>query len=89
MRRSTGCWWIFSSKRISAHHARYVFCGRHLLLARQRRANVAGCDGAVEEIARIVARIRQEWPRARIILRADSGFSNDELMVLAAARIRA
>jgi Transposase DDE domain group 1 len=29
----------------------YVFCGRHLLLARQRRANVAGSDGAVEEIA--------------------------------------
>src|SRR6478736_5806122 len=58
----------------------YVFCGRHLLLARQRRANVAGCDGAVEEIARIIARIRQEWPRARIILRADSGFCNDELM---------
>ena len=58
----------------------YVFCGRHLLLARQRRANVAGCDGAVGEIARIVARIRQEWPRARIILRADSGFCNDELM---------
>ena len=59
----------------------YVFCGRHLLLARQRRANVAGCDGAVEEMARIVAQIRQRWPRVRIILRADSGFSNDELMV--------
>ena len=58
----------------------YVFCGRHLLLARQRRANVAGSDGAVEEIARIVAQIRQEWPRVRIILRADSGFCNDELM---------
>jgi hypothetical protein len=59
----------------------YVFCGRHLLLARQRRANVAGCDGAVEEMARIVAQIRQRWPRVRIILRADSGFSNDELMM--------
>ncbi len=59
----------------------YVFCGRHLLLARQRRANMAGCDGAVEEMARIVAQIRQRWPRVRIILRADSGFSNDELMV--------
>ncbi len=59
----------------------YVFCGRHLLLARQRRANVAGCDGAVEEMARIVAQIRRRWPRVRIILRADSGFSNDELMV--------
>ena len=58
----------------------YVFCGRHLLLARQRRANVAGSDGAVEEVARIVAQIRQRWPRVRIILRADSGFSNDELM---------
>src|SRR5712691_905728 len=58
----------------------YVFCGRHLLLARQRRANVAGSDGAAEEIARIVAQIRQKWPRVRIILRADSGFSNDALM---------
>ena len=58
----------------------YVFCGRHLLLARQRRANVAGSDGSIEEIARIVAQIRQRWPRVRIILRADSGFSNDALM---------
>jgi len=58
----------------------YVFCGRHLLLARQRRANVAGSDGAVEEVARIVAQIRQTWPRVRIILRADSGFCNDKMM---------
>ncbi len=58
----------------------YVFCGRHLLLARQRRANVAGSAGAVEEMARIVEQIRRKWPRVRIILRADSGFSNDALM---------
>ena len=58
----------------------YVFCGRHLLLARQRRANVAGSDGAIEEMARIVAQIRQKWTRVHIILRADSGFSNDALM---------
>jgi Transposase DDE domain group 1 len=58
----------------------YVFCGRHLLLARQRRANVASSDGAVEEIARVIAQIRRKWPRVRIILRADSGFSNDALM---------
>lgn len=59
----------------------YVFCGRHLLLARQRRANVAGSEGAVEEIARIVTQIRRKWPKVRIILRADSGFSNDPLML--------
>ena len=41
----------------------YVFCGRHLLLARQRRANVAGSAGAVDEMARIVGQIRPEtWP---------------------------
>ena len=57
-----------------------MFCGRHLLLARQRRANVAGSDGAVEEMARIIAQIRATWPRVRIILRGDSGFSNEALM---------
>ena len=58
----------------------YVFCGRHLLLARQRLANVAGSDGAALEMARIIAQIRRKWPRVHIILRADSGFSNDTLM---------
>jgi len=58
----------------------YAFCGRHLLLARQRRANVAGSAGAVEEVARIVARIRRKWRKVRIVLRADSGFANEELM---------
>ena len=58
----------------------YAFCGRHLLLARQRRANVAGSAGAVEEVARIVARIRGKWRKVRIVLRADSGFANEELM---------
>jgi hypothetical protein len=51
-----------------------------LLLARQRLANVAGSDGAVEEVARIVAQIRRTWPRVRITLRADSGFCNDKMM---------
>jgi hypothetical protein len=58
----------------------YVFCGRHLLLARQRRANTAGSDGAVEEAARIIAQIRRAWPRVRITVRADSGFCNDPMM---------
>jgi hypothetical protein len=58
----------------------YAFCGRHLLLARQRCANVAGSAGAVEEVARIVARVRRKWRKVRIVLRADSGFANEELM---------
>jgi Transposase DDE domain group 1 len=58
----------------------YVFCGRHLLAAKLRRANVDAASGAVEETARIVAQIRRRWPRARILLRGDSGFCRDALM---------
>jgi hypothetical protein len=32
------------------------------------------------EVARIVAQIRERWPRVEILLRADSGFARDELM---------
>jgi hypothetical protein len=58
----------------------YVFCGRHLLLARQRRSNIDAAAGSVEEVERMVAQIRRAWPRVKIILRADSGFARDALM---------
>jgi hypothetical protein len=58
----------------------YVFCGRHLLAAKLRRSNIDGAAGAVEEIARIVTRIRRRWPRVRILLRGDSGFAREALM---------
>ena len=58
----------------------YIFCGRHLLAARLRRANADAAAGAVEETARLVARIRRRWPRVRILLRGDSGLCRDPLM---------
>jgi len=58
----------------------YVFCGRHLLAAKLRRSNLDASAGAVEEIARIVARIRRRWPKTRILLRGDSGFAREALM---------
>ncbi len=58
----------------------YVFCGRHLLAAKLRRANIDAAAGSVEEVARIVAQIRRRWPCVRILLRADSGFAREELM---------
>jgi hypothetical protein len=58
----------------------YVFCGRHLLAAKLRRSNIDASAGAVEEIARIVTRIRRRWPRVRILLRGDSGFAREALM---------
>jgi hypothetical protein len=58
----------------------YIFCGRQLLAAKLRPANIDGAAGAVEEVERIIARIRQQWPKTRILLRADSGFAREELM---------
>jgi Transposase DDE domain group 1 len=58
----------------------YIFCGRHLLAAKLRPANIDASAGAIEEVARIVGRIRARWREVRILLRADSGFARDELM---------
>jgi hypothetical protein len=58
----------------------YIFCGRHLLAAKLRPANIDGAAGAVEELTRIVAQIRQRWPKVRILVRGDSGFAREELM---------
>ena len=58
----------------------YVLCGRHLLAAKLRKADIDASAGAVEEIARIVAQIRASWRDARILLRAGSGFAREALM---------
>jgi len=56
--------------------------GRHLLASKlpsgQHRWQR---PGSVEEVARIIARIRQRWPRGcASLLRADSGFAREALM---------
>jgi peptide subunit release factor 1 (eRF1) len=58
-----------------------VLCGRHLLAAKLRRSNIDAAAGSVEEIQRITTQIRARWPKVRILLRADSGFARDNLMV--------
>ena len=58
----------------------YIFCGDQLLAAKLRPSDIDGAAGSVEEVTRIVAHIRQRWPRVRIVLRADSGFARDNLM---------
>jgi hypothetical protein len=58
----------------------YIFAGRHLLVAKLRRANIDAAAGAAEEIARVVSHLRTAWPAVEIWLRADSGFAREALM---------
>jgi len=59
----------------------YIFCGDQLLCARLRPSNIDASAGSLEEVQRIVTQIRKAWPHTQIILRADSGFCREELMV--------
>jgi len=58
----------------------YIFSGEHVLCARQRVSNQDAAAGAEAELERIVAQLRDVWPKVKIILRADSGFCRDELL---------
>jgi len=53
----------------------YVFCGDFPLVAYLRPSNIDGAKHAWAILALLVKRLRQEWPKVRIIFRGDSGFS--------------
>jgi hypothetical protein len=58
----------------------YIFCGDQLLAAKLRPSNIDGAAGSLEEVTRIVSKIRSRWGKVRIVLRADSGFARENLM---------
>ena len=58
----------------------YIFCGEHLLCARLRPSNRDASAGSIEELSRIVERIRRHWPKTRIHIRGDSGFCRESIM---------
>lgn len=58
----------------------YIFAGDFLLCAKLRKSDIDASKGCVEELQRIITRIRKRWPKTRLVLRADSGFARDEIM---------
>jgi len=58
----------------------YIFCEDHLLCAKLRVSNIDPAEGVVEELERIIKRIREEWPEVKILIRGDSGFCREEVM---------
>ena len=58
----------------------YIFSGEHLLCARLRQADEDPASGVLQELLRIVKKLREAWPAVRIILRGDSGFCREQIM---------
>ncbi len=58
----------------------YIFCGDYLLSARLRTSGIDACEGADEELQRIIDQIREHWREVEIIVRGDGGFCREWLM---------
>jgi len=58
----------------------FCFCGDVVLWAQLRTSDRDASEGTVEALAQIVAAIRARCPRAKILVRADSGFAREALM---------
>jgi hypothetical protein len=58
----------------------YIFSGDHLLCARLRPSDIDASAGALKQLQRIVAQVREVWPNVKIMIRGDSGFCRDPIM---------
>ena len=58
----------------------YVFCGQAMLACVLRRSRIDGAKNAAGVIKLLVGRLRQAWPKARIIVRGDSGFCRQRIL---------
>jgi len=64
----------------------HAFVGDVPLWSQLRTADRDGSEGTVEALEKIVPALRKRCPRARIIVRADSGFCRDEILSWCEAR---
>ncbi len=58
----------------------YIVVGDVVLWAQLRTSDRDGADGVVPALEKIAAAIRRRCPKARIVVRGDSGFCRDEIM---------
>ncbi|MFQ5633812.1 MAG: IS1380 family transposase [Gammaproteobacteria bacterium] len=52
----------------------YVFCGHQLLVSYLRPSNIDGAKHSWAILSLLVKRLRQVWPKVKIIFRGDGGF---------------
>ena len=52
----------------------YVFCRDQLLVSYLRPSKIDGAKHAWAILSLLVKRLREVWPKVRIVLRGDSGF---------------
>lgn len=65
------------------HHCylpQYYFIDEWPVGIRLNKADKDAAAGCIGEVERIVKRLREKWPKLKVTLRGDSGFTRDEIM---------
>lgn len=65
----------------------YIFCGKHLLVAKLRASNLDPASGGLEELQRVIKIIRSPWENVKIIIRGDSAYSREDIMAWCESKI--
>ncbi len=58
----------------------YVFCGEQLLVSYLRPSKIDGAKHAWAILSLLLKRLRQTWPRVKIVFRGDSGFCRHKML---------
>lgn len=59
----------------------YVFCGEQLLVSYLRPSKIDGAKHAWAILSLLSKRLRQAWPKVRIVFRGDSGFCRHKMLL--------
>lgn len=58
----------------------YVFCGEQLLVSYLRPSKIDGAKHAWAVLSLLTRRLRQAWPKVKIVFRGDSGFCRHKML---------
>lgn len=58
----------------------YIFAGDYLLCAKLRPSKIDACAGVIDELKRIIPKVREKLPGVKIVFRGDSGFCREEIL---------
>lgn len=79
---------IYGNQEKRAYHAYYrdhcflplyVYCGKQLLISYLRPSNQDGAKHCWAILSLLVKKLRQTWPKVKIIFRGDSGFNRHKM----------
>ncbi len=58
----------------------YIFAGDYLLCAKLRPSKIDACAGVIDELKRIIPKVREKLPGVQIVFRGDSGFCREDIL---------